>query len=169
MEQRGAITPAEVDQWVDSAAPGASRVYAWGDAFPRMAPGVKAAQKAAAAGLVTFATRRNGSAGRCEYVMQRLAKRLREAAAKPAKGVERTFTVEQLVMNAFRRAAASQAPCPSNDALARLANLPDSYAASYIVRKLRDAGRIRVEFIGPRKLRRVTIVRSGKQTDVARA
>jgi hypothetical protein len=170
MDQVGAISPVEVDQWVNSAEPGESKVYAWGPSLPQRAPGVSAAKKAHAAGLVTFTTRTLKPSGRREYVMQRIRRARRTlSAAEVRASSERTRDPQIIVMDALRKAARYRRPCPSNNELARAAALPDAYAASYIVRKLQKAAKISVDFDGPYKRRCVTILSNGARTAPAQA
>lgn len=157
MESRGAISPAEVDEFVSSARPGDSLIYASGTVFPRFAAGVARARAAGANGYVTFTTRR--SAGRVEYVMQRLAKRMQ---AKVMAGT--ADRPDDIILLHLSRAAADRLPCPTNEELARKAGLTDGAAASYIVGKLKRAGKIHVEQFGPGKRRVVTIAASGART-----
>lgn len=170
MTERGAITPAEVDQWVDAAAVGESAVYAWGSIFPRSAPGVVRAKIKHGEGLITFTTRT--SDGRKEYVMQRLAARQR-AAVKSMSAAEahdaEPVSPEAVIYLRLRRAAAAHRPCPSNATLAAAAGLSDARAASYIVGKLKAGKRIAIEFVGPKHRRRITILSSGARTGMALA
>ncbi len=168
MEERGAISPAQVDQWIDSAEPGQQLRYAWGGDLPRFAPGVKAVQRLRNQGLVGFVTRRP-SPGRVDYVMFRLNKRRADDDATPSRPAAPPETPEAIILHALRRAAARGQPCPTNDELARKAQLPDAYAASYVVCKLRKAGKIHVSLIGPGKRRVVTIAGSGARTRMERA
>ncbi|MDH7640542.1 hypothetical protein [Sphingomonas oryzagri] len=170
MTERGAITPAEVDQWVDAAAVGESAVYAWGKEFPRSAPGVVRAKIKHSEGLITFTSRT--SDGRREYVMQRLASRQRAAvkamSAAAAHDAE-PVSPEAVIYLRLRRAAAAKRPCPSNATLAAAAGLADARAASYVISKLRAAKRIGIEFVGPKHRRRITILSSGARTGMALA
>jgi hypothetical protein len=170
MDQAGAMTVAEVDDWVQSAEPGESKVYAWGERLPRIAPGVVAAKAAHARGLITF-TERRVSQGRREFIMQRLSRRARAEVSVGSAGgeVPKSSDADRVILDALRHAAAHALPCPSNDDLARRANLPDGYAASYAIGKLKKARKIRVDFVGPHKRRQITIISTGAQTGVARA
>ena len=151
-----------LDAWVAGAAVGATTVYARGAVVPRHAPGWTHARALAEDGVVTLTSRR--ADGGWEWLAQRRATPVADGAPAPVAAIADPLDATQRVLRQLRLAAKFGRECPSNAELARRCDLPDAAAASYRLRCLIDAQRIRVVQQGPGLPRVVTILANGQRT-----
>ena len=165
---------AQLAAWLASAAPGQRITYATG---PGLDPGhpVKAlVADWVATGEVLALQQRHPVSRELMYVAQRRkatggALAGDRANVRPAASMPPVFdegSPEDVILRALARAANMGLPCPSNAALAEEAGLHNPDAASWRVRKLRDAGLIRIDCSGTARnsTRVVTIAATGRRT-----
>lgn len=148
--------------WIAQAGAHQRIPYAVGPSPLRDHPTFVQARAMEKAGLVDLFQSRRGDGRGFDYLAIRRADPQPRAPAPIAAGAEDALT--EKVYGRLKNLAALGHPCDTNVALARLCDLPDADAASYRIRKLRDAGRIVVENRGPLERRIVTIVATGKST-----
>jgi hypothetical protein len=155
-----AVEASALDRWAASAAPRARIVYATGPELPREAPAVSLARRLADVGLVTLTT--EAIEGGRNYIAVRLP--FAASTAPVALDPLPEDALAARVLQRLRRAANLDQVCPTNAELARECGLKDAAVASYRIRKLIAAGKIRVEDQGPNARRIVTIVATGRRT-----
>lgn len=161
----GMMTADQLRDWVARAMPGEDVAYATGERPDRsIAP---FAAQLREAGLVALTAKRVGREFR--FIAQRRAGSIERLA--PVRRFNRgqyrergQRTSETMILRALNRAADRGLPCPTNAELARVAGLSGAIAASYRMRRLVAAGKIRVEEPSPLERRVVTIVATGKTT-----
>lgn len=156
-----AVDASALDQWASSAMPGDKIIYATGPELPRGSPAVAMARTLANVGLVTLTTR--ALDGGRDFIAIRCAIDPNKAAA-PRHAPVQEDELTELVFRRLSRAANLGQVCPTNAELARDCGLPDAAAASYRIRKLIAAKRVRIEDQGPNRRRIVTIVKTGRCT-----
>ncbi len=156
-----AVEAEQLDQWVSTALPGDRCIYATGPELPREAPAVSLARTMANVGLVTLTTQ--AVAGGRNFIAIRCAIDPNRPDA-PRHAPVREDDLAEKVLARLRRAANLGHVCPTNAELARDCGLKDADAASYRIRKLIAARKIRVEDHGPNTRRVVTIVSTGRRT-----
>ena len=159
---------AQLAAWLASAAPGQRITYATG---PGLDPGHPVKALVAdweETGEVVLHKQRHPKSNDLMHIAQR-RRPDRAVASAAVRKVERPFedgSPEDVIYRALARAANMGLPCPSNAALAEEAGLHDPDAASWRVRKLRDAGLIRIQCSGTARnsTRVVTIAATGRRT-----
>lgn len=158
------ITGEELRDWARGASPGASRTLGEGAALPSATGAIVASLSDA---KVIDIVRRKIAAERYSFIVQRRTGRYVDRAARRISTMPqvRRGVYERRILKILIAAAAKGLPCPTNGVLARLVGLSGEVAASYRLRRLVAAGKIRVAVPDdPRQHRVVTIVATGKTT-----
>lgn len=152
------IDVAVLEAWLTTAAPGDELVYAYGTAPARSAAAWVRARELADEGEVRLHQRRRGEGTTIEWFAVRRQPQIDDRSSEPPQQVE-DETPEDAVLRILRRYAKLGLDCPTNGAIARELDCTSEQAA-YRVRRLKDAGVIRVEQQGFDKPRLVWIVGS---------
>ncbi len=157
-----AIEAGVLRAWLLGAEPGDEIVYATGPVVPKSADVVLLVRELTEEGLLRTHQRRAGKT--FEYFAVK-----RVPHADPLPPIRHPLPrgdddADARVLRMLCRAANFAQVCPTNVELAQACGLPDAFAASYRVRKLINAGAIRVEDQGPKMRRIVTILASGQRT-----
>lgn len=148
--------------WIERASAGEQLCYATGPAPLQNHATFVLARAQAEAGRVTLFQPRRGDSLGFDFVVRRIADR--QADASPAPRVAATDDIAERVYARLKNLAALGHPCDTDAELAQRFRLRNADAASYVLRKLKDRGQIRVENRGPLERRIVTIVATGKAT-----
>lgn len=163
-----ALKPEQLISWAQRARPGEDVAYFTGDRPSEALRSV--VRDLSAQGLVVPTTKRAGAGFR--FIAQRLEAprpsqlraRARVNPGQFRQSSDHAKRVGGAVLRLLSRAANRGQACPTNAELARALGLKDAVAASYRVRCLVRAGKIRVEEPSPTERRVVTIVATGKST-----
>jgi hypothetical protein len=148
-------------------AKGAERriVYAQGPSLDQGCEVAILVREMIAAGRLRAFHERRQDGGGWNFIAERIDVAIE---AQPSGEMDQLTGDQVRVLAVLSHYAGAGLPCPTNSVLAREARVRDGYAARYIVRRLADAGRIRVENRGPRLTRIVTIIATGERTSCAR-
>jgi hypothetical protein len=154
---------AEFEQWLDTAQPNDRFVLAEGETSPRAAPIWSFARASCDDGTVRLHHVQGDRPGWWQYIAVR---RGLIEVGEPARvlRVEDDTDPAEKVLRVLRRAANFSRPCPSNAELAKACGLKDAGQASYQVRRLVQAGAIRVVSQGVGQARVIVIAGSGRRT-----
>lgn len=144
-DQNAYMIPAAFAEALARLQPGASLAFAAGEPLNDFHPTVKLAYAARDRGEVTLHKGGRDDQGRLLQKVQRVNPEARaDDAGRAARDALWLDTPEGRVFLAIEQAAEAGLTCPSNAELAEAAQLRDADAASYRLRKLEDAGRVRV-------------------------
>jgi hypothetical protein len=131
--------------------------------FLGKSPGAAFMRQAAERGEVVLVQRRVDG-GNFQYEARRRASPRKAARSLPQ--IEGDSQGDGIKILAILRVAVEMGePCPTNATIARLAQLPDRYAAAYALRKLDTAGRIR-SYPGLHAARVIEVVGLGCTADI---
>lgn len=159
------VPVSEFEAWIGSAATGAQIAYADGLAAPRATATFHLAREMSDAGYVDLFTRKVD--GRTEWLARRKRPVEVAVAARPPVEPVSDDGDDARLLNWLRRCANMRMPAPTNAEIANAYNLRNPSAASYLMRKLREAGAITWVDDGPAWRRSVTIVATGRSTPKA--
>lgn len=154
-----AVRPdSELLSFVQGARIGDRFIYAVGRVTPRGHPTFRLAGALAEARRVTLVQRR-----RDDGLIEWIAERRREVSAPDTVAVA-TDEDDDTVLRAIKRRINFGRAMATNEELAKECGLKDAARASYVLRRLRQRGTIRLIEPGPGKRRVVTIVATGART-----
>lgn len=162
------VSLAELAAWMDGT--DAELIYAHGRVYPTGHPVVGALGRMAKAGTVAV-TSRKGAGGNWEWIAQRATT---ETLLAQAEGVARTTAsatpkvtsdgeaIGDAMLRLIRRRANMEMPCPTLKQLGEIAEIDDGSAVRRELKRMEDAGLIRVQN-SPDGKRRIHL-RGGKVT-----
>lgn len=151
--------------WLKVGAPGDEIVYASGKVLDQQRDVAVLARQWAGEGLITLKSVRIRE-GEFAFAAEKLLLRDDGKGTLGPRLPDRD-TPEGQCLAILRRAANFNLPCPTNREIMKAMRLNDVEQARYLVRKLADAGHIRVEDRGSRVTRVVTITETKRSTSRA--
>lgn len=158
-----AIEPGTLEAFIAQAPPGERITYATGFVSPRSSETWAVARRAVDQGkLRTHQVRRDDGKG-FDYIAVR-----REAPVVADAAAAQDAAADDAMLRQVRRCINLRIPFPTNAQLARLCELQSDYAARYRLKRLIDAGLIRLIDNGPMHHRVVVLVETGQRTPEAR-
>lgn len=155
-----AIPVSDLEAFARDAAPGDQILYASGRMPPYGTATWLLAGELGRAGSLHLKQRRTGDGN--EYIAEKRPGGV--AAAQPVPEAPRYDGVDEDLLALLKRCANLGQVCPTNAEIRAAFDLKDTAAASYRMRKLVQAGEIRVLDHGPTERREVTIIETGKTT-----